>query len=61
MVVVPGQGLFIYGGAGNGLSTAQRLLSLTGLWTQGPSVYLGQAVEGQCVVQVPEGSFLKLA
>jgi hypothetical protein len=52
MVAVPGQGLFIYGGEGNTLTTAQKLTSITGAWTTGPPLYLNQAVRGQCIVQV---------
>ena len=52
MVAIPQQGLFIYGGEGNGMTTAQKLSTLSGTWTPGPAVYLDQVDEGKCVVQV---------
>ncbi len=51
-VVVPSQGLLIFGGEGNSLTTSQNLKSVGGVWETGPQLFEDKPVAHHCVVQV---------
>jgi hypothetical protein len=51
-VLVPNNGWVIFGGYANTLLTAQKLQTLSGSWTAGPSLYQDLADYFNCGVQV---------
>ena len=53
-VIVPKQGLFIFGGfhTDPAILWSQKLATISGPWTSGPDLYQKMNVQNHCIVQV---------